>query len=240
MHCDKGTGCTALLAIQMALLVSSVLGSACVPIDWVGDTFTATPGHARTLLAKLPSECRGLRLTGAMRATGVVRGSETWQNGRLTVMFLDELGGELDKPYPRQQECVGTTDWLDIDHVYLVPSNAVIVRLGFRNFGTSGRVEFRKPELTVVRGWATGPCDAGTPPGAEVVLPADVHRSRTRMRMALNGLWRCRPSFAGEGNGFVPMPGDCWGWAPVPSCWLNERKPFPPTTILSPWVEDRD
>jgi len=201
------------------LLAAWTCGADEIPVDWSGGNFVARPGVSRRLEAKVPTGCRGLRLVGGMKATAVEPGRERWHTGRLSATFVDASGCELGRPFPRQFECLGTTDWIDIDHTYLVPSNAVALRLGLHDLGRSGEVEFRPVRLSAVRGWATGPCDAPRPS---------------------EELWMCRPAFAGEAAGFVPRPGDCWGWAKVPSVWLNERKPFPPTTVLSPWVEDND
>ena len=185
-----------------------------------------------------------LTLTMKMKVTGVVLGKESWQTGRFVMSYHDAKGNRVGE-WPNVFGLTGTTDWIDCERVYSVPTNAAYLQLGPCNLGASGTVEFRHLSLTVSRMRALVKADAALPPGAEpepwVLKNAWRQTTPTRERLCLNGLWGFRPVMKGEDAERVPAAGDCWGWFKVPGIWPNSPSELSGGTQrvwLAPWLEE--
>ena len=200
------------------------------------------PGAAATRSFALKDEWRVINLKGAMKVTNVPRGKESWQTGRFAMQWYDARGKTVT-PWPVNYGWIGSTDWMKVDHDYLIPSNAARLSISLCNLSTGGEVRFRDVSMTVVRNKTLKPGNAPLPEG----IPADAESldgawraaTPTRARWSMNGCWRCRPSLDGEGDGFVPGPEDNWSWGRIPDVWLSGGScPFAPQTSLAPWFED--
>ncbi len=90
----------------------------------------------------LPPDCRYLLLTMKMRATGLIPGKESWQNGRMAMRFSNRKGEEIGG-WPKVFSASGTQkEFVECRRVYAVPAGAAELRLNPGNFGTAGTIEF--------------------------------------------------------------------------------------------------
>lgn len=242
----------ATLGAFLVALCASVLAGA--PIDlWKKGDFTPLSGGARVegdelVLPKPGAHCarrfalkpgwRVLRLTGEMRTTDVPAGEQSWQTARIAMEWKDK-DGQTVCPWPENIGWTGTTAWKDVTRSYLLPTNVTSLSVNLCNLAGGGEVRFRNFSLAITRDYFAQHGNAPLPDGVtdpESLTGAYRTASRTRTRYSLNGVWRCRPSLAGETG--VPGEGDDWGWAKVPSQWSRWR-PFRATSVLAPWFEDR-
>jgi len=105
-------------------------------------------GSATGCSIELKPEWGKLKLSTFMRVTDVKSGPEGWDNGRLTMQFVDG-SGKIVGNRPDVFRFEGTTPWITCERVYPIPPDAVRVNVGLCNFGQSGKVEFRPVSLTV-------------------------------------------------------------------------------------------
>jgi hypothetical protein len=185
-----------------------------------------------------------LKLSMKMKVTGVERGKESWQTGRLTMSFHTAAGDRVGE-WPNVFGMTGSSEWTDCERVYAVPTNAVVLSLSPCNLGASGTVEFRALSLTISRVRALVKADAPLPQGAErdpwSLASAWRQTTPTRERVCLNGLWGFRPVIKGEAAAGVPAAGDCWGWFKIPGIWPDSPSAFDngvQRVWLAPWLEE--
>ncbi|NOY80063.1 MAG: hypothetical protein GXP31_03560 [Kiritimatiellaeota bacterium] len=183
-----------------------------------------------------------LTLSMRMKATGVVRGKQSWQDARLAMAFYDKSGKRVG-PWPNVFHAVGTTDWIQCRRDYYVPWGATELQLGAANFGRAGTAEFDDIRIVVSARRPKDPTDASLPAG--VVRPwamesAWRRANAARERVCLNGLWRFAP-VATEEHAEAPPPEGrgWWGWFKVPGTWPGRLAPDTSGDVqavrLSPW-----
>ena len=204
--------------------------------------FLPKPGAYVSRKFNLKSEWRVINLKGAMKVTNVPRGKESWQTGRFAMQWFDAHGKTVT-PWPMNYGWIGTTDWMKVDHNYIIPTNAAKLSISLCNLAPGGEVRFKDISMAVVRNKTTKPGNVplpkGVPDNAESLDDAWSAASPSHSRWSMNGLWRCRPSLEGEPDGFVPKSNDNWSWAQVPDVWrIWDKNPFGPQTCLAPWFED--
>ena len=248
----------------MAAIVLAVIGNAAAGtpvVLWEKDDFSPARGGARVETSAdgkelvlptpraavsrsfpLKKEWRVLKLKGMLKAIGVPKGKESWQTGRFAMQWLDARGKTVT-PWPMNYGWIGTTDWMSVDHDYLIPTNAATLLLSLCNLAPGGEVRFRDVSLVVVRCRAEKPenmpVPEGVPADAESLSGAWSVKTTTRSRWSMNGFWRCRPSLDGEQDGFVPKNDDNWSWSRIPEVWrAGASRAFAPQATLAPWFED--
>lgn len=181
-----------------------------------GELVLPTPQARCSRAFKLKPEWRKLRLVGEMRTDDVPEGKASWQTARFALEWRDANGAHVS-PWPQSHGWTGTTPWRKVEKDYLVPTNATELSLSLCNLTSGGTVRFRNVALSVVRDRPATRENA--PPPAGVTDPESLEgafrtASATRTSYSLNGIWRCRPAFAGETG--APKPDDIWSWARVP------------------------
>ncbi len=90
-----------------------------------------------------------LRLSLKMKATDIKVGDADWKDGRLVLSFKDESGKQVGG-WPKVFNTKGTTDWVECERDYDIPSGAVSVDVVPSLFGSSGQLEFRNISLKVL------------------------------------------------------------------------------------------
>ena len=202
------------------------------------------PNSGVSFKIPLKIEYGQLKLSMKMKVTDVAIGTDSWQTGRLVMSYHDAKGARVGE-WPNVFGMTGTTDWIDCERVYALPTNAAYLQLGPCNLGKTGTVEFRDLSLTVSRMRALTQADAPLPLGAAAdpwtVEDAWRQTTPTRERVCLNGLWGFRPVLKEENAERVPMRGDCWGWYKVPGLWPNNAKDLTggmQRVWLAPWLEE--
>jgi beta-galactosidase len=192
---------------------------------------------------KLPPDAWEIHLTMRMRATGVVVGKESWQNARLAMSFHDAKNERVGA-WPNVFNATGSTDWVECDRRYRVPTNADNLSISASVFGPKGTAEFDDIKIVVTRLRSKVKNDEPLPEGVtNVWRMADAWRVKTptRERICLNGLWQFRPVAEPKEAEAVPKVNDCWGWFPVPGIWTSQTTPelSVQPLVLSPWLEER-
>ncbi len=202
-------------------------------------------GAAVNFRIPLEPDVAHIRLRAEMKVTDVQQGRESWQTGRLAMSFHDR-NGERIGPWPNVYGFVGTTEWIQCDREYSVPEGAAWLYLSPCNLGESGRVEFRRLSLTVIRRRSMTRSDASLPEGFQgdpwSMDTAWRQTTQTRERICLNGLWAFRFVLTNETPDRVPPPGDLWGWFKVPGMWptsVGDLEQSPQVVYWAPWLGDR-
>lgn len=185
-----------------------------------------------------------LRLSMRMRVTDVVRGDESWKDGRLAMSFHNEKGERVG-PWPNVFHATGTSDWTRCEREYSIPAGAATLVLNPANFGPSGRIEFDDIVIEVSRLRTTEKYDEPLPAGVTSVWDlknAFRETTESHERICLNGLWRFRPAMDDDSHDAIPPSGDCWGWFKVPGIWPAgsfSSQSAAQMPVLSPWILER-
>ena len=225
----------------LAALLSLVCAADAQSILKTESSFIAGPGKGRNHTVPLKPEWGVLTLTTKVRTTDVVRGRESWMDGRIPMSFHDAKGKQVGG-WPNVFGFSGTHDWTDCVRDYPIPQGATTLKINQHHLGVGGTVEYGPLTLEVKRNRALSPCNAPLPKGA----PSDpwsldgawTSKTVTRARWCLNGLWGLRPVVTNDVAGAVPGANDNWGWGKIPSTlganWQEHRQ----EVVLSDWFED--
>ena len=224
----------------LALAAAAAAAHAQMILDTGAKTAVFAPGKGADYTVALKPEWGVLTLRARVKTTDLVRGRESWMNGRVPMSFHDRTGRRVGA-WPNVFSFEGTCDWTDCVRDFPIPEGAVTLRVGTRNFGTSGTAAFGPLTLAVKRDRAVRPCNAPLPAGApaDPGTLADAWRAATptRARWSLNGLWNLRPVLTNDAPGAVPGADDNWGWGKIPgmlgASWATGQE-----IALSPWFED--
>ena len=202
------------------------------------------PRAATGASLELKPEWGKLKLSTSMRVTDLVSGDNSWENGRLTMQFVD-AAGKMVGDWPDVFGFAGTADWTPCERIYRIPEGAARLNVGLCNLGKSGKVFFKPVSIKVHAARLTEPCDAPLPEGApadsESLAGAERVKTKTQERICLNGLWKFRPVMTNDVPNAIPASGDCWGWIKVPAPWAYqwERERAVQAIHFSPWIEEK-
>ena len=168
-------------------------------------------------------EWKYLLLSMRMRPTGVVRGEQSWQNGRLAMRFHNKKDEPVG-PWPEVFGFEGTREFELCRRLYEIPEGAAYLSLGPANFGKAGKIEFADMELTALTTLENFDKDATVPDGTTRERLWDLSdawkiSTPTRESICLNGLWNFYPITTAEEAKKLPADKSGWGYFKVPGIW---------------------
>lgn len=202
--------------------------------------FAFEAGKGKSFSVPLCPEWGVLTLRTRMRTKSVVRGAESWMNGRIPMSFHDATGRRVGA-WPNVFGFEGTCDWTDCVRDFPIPEGSTRLQIALHNLGVAGTAEYGPLTLEVKRNRAMKPCNAPRPAGVTgdpwSLDDAWMVATGTRTRWSLNGLWGFRPALTNDVAGAVPGANDNWGWGKVPG-QLGSVYATGQTPILSDWFED--
>ncbi len=168
-------------------------------------------------------EWKYLLLSMRMRPTGLVRGEQSWQNGRLAMRFHDKANQAVG-PWPEVFGFEGSGDFRNCRRVYEIPEGAASLSLAPANFGKAGRIEFADMELIPLASLDNLDKDAAPPDGSTREQLWDLsdawkNTTPTRESISLNGLWNFFPILTAADATGIPAERSGWGYFKVPGIW---------------------
>lgn len=111
-------------------------GELCITINGTGNCRLSIP---------VAPEWKSLKFTMQWKLTDVKPGDADWKNARVAMRFYGPKGGVGD--WPAIFAGTGTTGWIECSRVYEIPEGATSLAFEPANFGSSGKVEFKKLTL---------------------------------------------------------------------------------------------
>ncbi len=103
---------------------------------------SATNSYAGLAFAvPLKGSVQKIKFSAKLRATDVVVGRESWQDGRIALEFRDKEGKQVGK-FPRSPGLKGSVDWTSFEYEIEIPSGVAYLHANMILFGQSGKIEF--------------------------------------------------------------------------------------------------
>jgi len=96
-----------------------------------------------------PQGAARVTLSGWIKTEDVVQGAQNWENARISVEFLDELGRLIGGYPPVTGEVVGTTDWTHYSREYRISSATQIIKVSIALGNALGTAHFDDISLTI-------------------------------------------------------------------------------------------
>ena len=195
-----------------------------------GKLFVTIPrGKAVSQVVDIPVETESVILTMKMKSDGIVKGSESWHDGRLAMSFHDSTGKQVG-PWPKTFSTDGTEDWVDCERVYDVPDGATTLKLSGYMMGKSGTISFADISVKVNENFKKAQPSACPVDASNIwsYVDAFVQNTPTRTKICLNGFWKFLPEKELSGKIEAPAADANWGWFKVPGVWPNPVKSYEP------------
>ncbi len=195
-----------------------------------GKYFVTIPrGKAVNQEIDIPSETESVILTMKMKSDGIVKGGESWHDGRMAMSFHDSAGKRVG-PWPNVFSAEGTSAWVDCERIYEVPVGASTLKLNGYMMGKEGTISFADISVKVNENFKKAK-PAECPVNVSNVwsyADAFVQNTPTRTKICLNGFWKFLPEKELKDNIKPPAADDNWGWFKVPGVWPNEVASYEP------------